>query len=165
MTSAFWITLTKRSKPIPVSTPGAGKGTQAKRLYDKHKLVQLSTGDMLREAVAKGTPTGLKAKAIMAAGELVSDAIVSALIVQAENERFAIPQISVLELVRASKDSGHSIEHTLQTYGRYRVVETRHRDERIHLLVDPREELPEGEARLAFDPAYTRLYADGWLVP
>ena len=43
-------------------------------------MIQLSTGDMLREAVAKGTPTGLKAKAVMEAGELVSDAIVSALI-------------------------------------------------------------------------------------
>ena len=65
---------------ILLGPPGAGKGTQSTRIVERFGIPQLSTGDMLRAAVAAGTPVGLQAKAVMDRGELVSDEIVVGII-------------------------------------------------------------------------------------
>jgi adenylate kinase len=65
---------------VLLGAPGAGKGTQAKKLIDKYVIPQISTGDILRKAVADGTPLGKEAKSVMDKGELVPDSIVIGLV-------------------------------------------------------------------------------------
>lgn len=108
---------------ILLGPPGAGKGTQAQRLEQQRGMVQMSTGDMLRAAVKAGTPVGLKAKAVMEAGELVSDAIVSALIGERLDEtegKGAIfdgfprtgHQAAALEILLGER--GRSLDHVIE---------------------------------------------------
>ena len=101
---------------IVLGPPGAGKGTQAARLQAERGMIQLSTGDMLREAVAAGTPVGLKAKAVMERGELVSDAIVSALI--GERLDAAVDSGAIFDGFPRTKHQAEALEILLAERGR-----------------------------------------------
>lgn len=108
---------------ILLGPPGAGKGTQAARLQAERGMIQLSTGDMLREARASGSPIGEKVKAIMDAGELVSDDIVTALIGErldsctdcgAIFDGFPRTQPQAVALDQLLADRGRHLDHVIE---------------------------------------------------
>ncbi|MGN6690622.1 MAG: adenylate kinase [Sphingopyxis sp.] len=102
---------------ILLGPPGAGKGTQASRLESEHGMVQLSTGDMLRAAVKAGTPIGLQAKAVMDAGELVSDEIVSGLIGERLDELGGATSV-IFDGYPRTAAQADSLDHILADRGR-----------------------------------------------
>lgn len=102
---------------ILLGPPGAGKGTQASKLVADRGMVQLSTGDMLRAAVKAGTPIGLKAKAVMDAGELVSDEIVSGLIGE-KLDSMALGEGAIFDGYPRTEAQAHSLDEILASRGR-----------------------------------------------
>jgi adenylate kinase len=109
---------------ILLGPPGAGKGTQAKRLEDRHGLVQLSTGDMLRALVASGAPLGQQAKEIMEAGKLMPDELMIQIISDRIDQPDArkgfildgfprtVPQAEALDKMLA--DKGMKLDHVIE---------------------------------------------------
>jgi adenylate kinase len=104
---------------ILLGPPGAGKGTQAARLVSRRSMVQLSTGDMLRAAVKAGTPIGQQAKAVMDAGGLVSDEIVSGIIGEALDQLPASTGV-IFDGYPRTAAQAHALDAILE--GRNRVL-------------------------------------------
>ena len=101
---------------VLLGAPGSGKGTQAQRLVERHGIPQVSTGDLLRAAAAKGTPLGLQAKEEMAAGRLVEDEIVLGMI----RERLAEPDTAggfILDGFPRNLAQAHALDGLLRQIG------------------------------------------------
>jgi adenylate kinase len=120
--------------------PGGGKGTQAKKLQDEYGCVQLSTGDMLRAAVASGTEIGLKAKAVMAAGGLVSDDIVIGIISDRIEEPDAKKGGFILDGFPRTVAQAEALEQMLKDHGKKidAAIEIRVPDDLIVNRIDGR---------------------------
>ncbi len=137
---------------ILTGPPGAGKGTQARRLAERLGIPQISTGDMLREAVAKGSPLGVRVKGIMASGELVPDDLVIALV----RERLARPDCEkgfILDGFPRTAEQAEALDRILREIGRSRV--------RVVCLEVPEQELirrilGRGEGRADDNPETVR---------
>ena len=116
---------------VLLGPPGGGKGTQAKRLMDKYGLVQLSTGDMLRAAVASGSEVGKRAKAVMEAGQLVSDDIVIGII----DDRLDLPDTKNFDGFPSTVAQAEALDVMLERKGRAMnfAIEVRVPDE---MLID-----------------------------
>ncbi|MGM4963494.1 adenylate kinase [Tardiphaga sp. 1201_B9_N1_1] len=126
---------------ILLGPPGAGKGTQAHRLVERHNIVQLSTGDMLRAAVAAETEVGLKAKDIMAAGGLVPDDIVIGII----SDRIELPDAAngfILDGFPRTVPQAEALDALLKSKGL-------HLDAAVELRVNESALLQRVEARVA----------------
>jgi len=102
--------MTEPRRIVLMGPPGGGKGTQSKRLEEKHGWRQLSTGDMLRKAIAEGTPLGQQVKATMDAGQLVSDDLITAVI----GEAIARPECA----------SGYILDGFPRTLGQAEALDT-----------------------------------------
>ena len=123
---------------ILLGAPGAGKGTQAQFICEKYGIPQISTGDMLRAAVKAGTPLGIKAKAIMDAGELVSDDLIIGLVKERITESDCetgflfdgfprtIPQAEAL------LESGVDIDHVVEIHVEDEEIVSRLSGRRVH---------------------------------
>lgn len=115
---------------ILLGPPGAGKGTQAQRLVEKYRIPQLSTGDMLRAAVKAETEVGKRAKAVMDAGELVSDEIVNAIVAERIDQDDCSPGF-ILDGYPRTLQQADAVEAMLD-------ARSLHLDSVIELVVDDR---------------------------